>query len=76
MTDVGRPSSAELAVQIWQAEGCQADKDLEYWLRAEKIKKQLGEEIKRAVERSRLRPQINQFWRKTDRAVSQMNFRK
>lgn len=34
---IGHEAIARLAKQIWEQEGCQAGRDLDYWLRAEQV---------------------------------------
>jgi hypothetical protein len=48
--DLEHDAIARLAIQIWMAEGCQPDRDLEYWLRAESVKNNLEQEVRYASE--------------------------
>ncbi len=41
---------SRLAVQIWLAEGCEPGREMEHWLRAEKIKDELERELSVAAE--------------------------
>lgn len=37
--------TSKLAVQIWLAEGCQSGREMEHWIRAERIKTALEQEL-------------------------------
>jgi hypothetical protein len=37
LPQIGHEAIAQLAKQIWEQEGCQAGRDLDYWLRAEQV---------------------------------------